>query len=243
MTAPIVVVAFLLAHAAFAQADDDDPNPRKAEAKVLYDSASKHYDLREFKQAIDEFKKAYELLPEPLFLFDIAQSYRQLHDCENARGFYKNYLRNAPEAEDKDKVDKFISEMDQCIADAPKPIDTHTDVPPPATHPRTALKRAGLITAAAGVVISGLGVYFAIDAANQATNLQIACEQGCEAGDVLQIDADGQASRNNAIIMFSIGGAAILAGAAMTAWAVTHEAPVIITPTPGGAMVHTMVRF
>jgi len=236
------VVLMLLATAAHAQADGDD-DPTKAKAKALFDSASKHYDLREFPQAIDEFKKAYELLQEPLFLFDIAQSYRQLHDCENARGFYKNYLQKSPDAEDRDKVEKFIAEMDQCIAEHPKPLPPPP--PPPVTHggSHTTLKRAGLITAGVGVAIAGLGVYFAIDASNQATNLEIACQHGCSASDVLQIDADGQNAQTASIVAFSIGGAAIAAGVAMAVWASTHDEPVMVAPTRGGAMVSTMVRF
>ena len=236
------VVALVLASASVAIAQPDDDGPNKARAKTLYDSASKHYALREFPQAIDEFKKAYELLPEPLFLFDIAQSYRQLHDCENARGFYKTYLAKAPDADDRTKVEKFIAEMDQCIAEQPRPLPPP---PPPATGhtDHTAIKRAGLITAAAGLVVAGFGVYFAIDAANQATDLEIACEQGCNASDVLQIDADGQNARTAAIVAFAVGGAAIAAGAAMFVWAKTHGEPVMVTPTPGGAMVQTMVRF
>lgn len=47
----------------------------------------------EFQGAIELFKQAYELVRDPVYLFNIAQSYRKVADCENSFDYYTQYLR------------------------------------------------------------------------------------------------------------------------------------------------------
>jgi tetratricopeptide (TPR) repeat protein len=258
--AAAVACVIAIAGGAHAQPSDDT----SARAKALYDEATKQYDLRDYVHAIDNFRKAYDLLPDALFLFDIAQSYRQLRDCENASAFYKTYLRNAPQADNRDRVEKFVTEMDDCAqqqrtqrdqaqrdqaqreraqrdADAAR-LRTN---PPPANRYKP-LETAGLITAGVGAIATGFAVYFAIDAYNQARNLEAACQMTCEASDVIAIDSQGHDSNRNAVILFAFGGAAIAAGAGMFVWAKTHETEtftVAPAPVPGGATVQARWRF
>jgi tetratricopeptide (TPR) repeat protein len=222
-----------------------DSGDVEVNAKQLYETASKQYDLRDFANAIDNFKKAYALLPEPLFLFDIAQSYRQLHDCENARSFYKSYIRNAPDAPNRDKVDKFLAEMEKCVADA-RPVEATGTTPGVAVvvdkpDPNHDLRVAGIITAIAGGVVLLAGGFFAFDASNQAGDLQAACLHGCNASDVIGIDQAGRNANIAAVIGFAVGGAAVAAGAGLYLWS-RHET-VSVAPTSGGAVMTTMVRF
>jgi tetratricopeptide (TPR) repeat protein len=240
------VAGTLMATAARAQPEPSaDGGDVAANAKQIYETASKQYDLRDFANAIENFKKAYALLPEPLFLFDIAQSYRQLHDCENAQSFYKSYLRNAPDAANRDKVDKFLAEMDKCVADA-RPVEA------PGTNPGVAIavekpdpnhdvRLAGIITIISGGVVLLAGGFFAFDAANQAADLQAACLHGCNASDVIGIDQAGRNANVAAIAGFAVGGAAAAVGLGMFLWS-RHET-VSVMPTNGGAVMTTMVRF
>jgi hypothetical protein len=238
-----LVLVLIASSVARAQPASDD----EARAKAFYVEASRHYDLREYAVAIEGFRRAYTLVPDPLFLFDIAQSYRQLHDCENARGFYKNYLINAPTADNRDKVEAFIVELDACVAQeeqqrARQPVDHPAPVAPPAPSPHTTLKIAGLVTAGVGVALVGAAVYYSFDAADKSRKLEELCAGGCSAGDTLSLDLAGHDAGRNAVVLYVVGGAALAAGAVMFGWASLDE-PVAITPLPGGAAVSTRVRF
>src|SRR5258708_35106472 len=64
----------------------------KTTAKDKYEAAERAYTLGQFKKAIELFTAAYEELPEPAFLFNIAQSYRMAGDCKQALFFYNRFL-------------------------------------------------------------------------------------------------------------------------------------------------------
>ena len=227
-------------------------------AKSEYEAASRHYDLREYAAAIASFRKAYELLPEPLFLFDIAQSYRQLHDCESARGFYKTYLRNLPTADNRAKVEAFITEMDECVraqpshvVDAPTlgpatPAAPVAQVVPvaPLARPTSRLQIAGIVVGLTGVALAGVGIYFSSDAADHAHQVELLCAGGCAAADVAELDRAGHDANRNALLSYAVGGTAIAAGVTMLLWSTLHtDEAVTIMPTHHGATVGATVRF
>jgi hypothetical protein len=81
------------------------------DAKARYMSGQSHYNLNEFSEALQDFKEAYRLHPDPAFLFNIAQCERQLGDFEEAIKFYRSYLRNKPDATNAKEVQKKIDEL------------------------------------------------------------------------------------------------------------------------------------
>ena len=224
------------------------PDPQ---AKLLYDEGSKHYDLREYREAVESFRKAYDLFPDPLFLFNIAQSYRQLQDCENARVFYKSYLSKEPSADNREQTERFITAMDECIQkrdaeleearrreearrNLQEPIASHDD--------HAGLRLAGILTGGAGVLILAGGVYFSLDARAQAREVESLCEEGCTTSDIAAIDRKGLDSERDAILLYVIGGAAVAAGAGMfIAARVKSRHSIVVTPTSNG--VTAMMRF
>ena len=220
-----------------------DPAPDK----TLYDQGTKHYDLAEYAAAIESFRASYDLVPQPLLLFDIAQAYRQLHDCEHARTFYKSYLRNLPTADNRDKVEHFIAEMDACVVATPQPIQAHPVAPaaPIVMPPRhRALLVGGVVTSILGLAAAGTAVYFSNDAANQARYVESLCQFGCEGADIAAVDQRGRDSARNAIVLYGIGGTLFATGVGMVLWAALRtDEPVMIAPVPGGATISTVVRF
>jgi len=113
--------------------------PRVAWAQSASDSAQQHFDrgaklynLGHFQEAIPEFEKAYELDTSPIFLFNIAQSHRQLGNKERALFFYRRYLEQAPNAANRDDVERRMKDLQSALQQEgegkPKPP---TDVPPP----------------------------------------------------------------------------------------------------------------
>ena len=92
------------------------PAPVRAEdaaaAKAKYESGVQHYDLSEFEPALADFKEAYRNKPDPAFLYNIAQCHRRLGHTDDAIAFYQSYLRRAPDAKNREEVERRISELD-----------------------------------------------------------------------------------------------------------------------------------
>ena len=96
-------------------------------ANEFFKDGQTQYDLGNFNKAIEAFKRAYELDPKAAYIYNVAQSYRQLQDCKNALFFYKRFL--ALKADDTVKplkpelraeIDGRIAELEQCLKDQEK---------------------------------------------------------------------------------------------------------------------------
>ncbi len=104
-----------------------------ATARQKFSAGERAYNLGEFDKAVSLFKEAYEAEPDPAFLFNIAQSYRQAGDCKEAVFFYKRYLalkqndiKKPLRPEVKAEVEKRIVELEECMRRelASRPPDT-----------------------------------------------------------------------------------------------------------------------
>src|SRR5437867_3461171 len=82
--------------------------PDESRARELHQQGSRHYDIGEYDAAIDDFKAAYALSPAAGLLFNIAQAYRMkgTDSCAEALRYYRSYLRAAPNAENRESVEK-----------------------------------------------------------------------------------------------------------------------------------------
>lgn len=88
------------------------------EAKIHFDKAQMAYKLGKYAEAIREYEAAYRAMPDPAFLFNIAQSHRQQYrldrrakHLQRALTLYKSYLREMPQAPNKQTVQKIIEEL------------------------------------------------------------------------------------------------------------------------------------
>jgi len=126
-----VLVAFATVAAVPAPASAGEKEDRAA-AKEHYVKGKTHFDLGEFADAALEFKAAYKLYPQPVFLFNIGQCYKNLGDSKNALFFFKSYLTNAPTAPNKKEVEGLVAELERGGA-GPVKVDPKTD---PKTDPK-----------------------------------------------------------------------------------------------------------
>ena len=110
----VVFVALALLPAGLARAD----KKTDAEAKQAYMDGTKYYNLGDFTKAIEHYKKAYELKPDAVFLYNIAQSYRLSNDFTQPLFFYKSFLRNLPDTPNRAEVERRITEMEDAQAKA-----------------------------------------------------------------------------------------------------------------------------
>jgi hypothetical protein len=95
----------------------------KQDAKARYTSGQSHYNLSEFQEALQDFKEAYRLFPDPVFLFNAAQCERQLGSPDEAIKFYRSYLRNKPDAANRREVLRRIDEMQAALAAEKSTVD------------------------------------------------------------------------------------------------------------------------
>lgn len=115
------------------------PDPRGAEAKQHYDSGLAAFNLQDYDNAVREFEAAYRLLPDPVFLYNLAQSHRLATRHERALYFYRAYLRTSSDPPNRDEVLGRIETLEKLIAEqanAQKPPDG--TLPPEAQQPAPA---------------------------------------------------------------------------------------------------------
>ena len=87
----------------------------KKAAKPHYEKGASEYNLGHFAEAISEFEKAYEQDPAPILLFNIAQAHRQSGNNERAAFFYRRYLEQDPNTDNRADVEKRIKDLELVI--------------------------------------------------------------------------------------------------------------------------------
>jgi tetratricopeptide (TPR) repeat protein len=107
----LMIVLLAAAAAAPARAEN------KPKAREAFYRATQHYDLGEYREALDAFKEAYRHFEDPSFLFNIGQAHRQLGEKEAAVRFYRTYLIKLPSASNRDAVHEMIARLERELAD------------------------------------------------------------------------------------------------------------------------------
>jgi tetratricopeptide (TPR) repeat protein len=99
----LLVVLLLASGSLFADTTSD--------VRMHFKKGQTHYALGEFQAAIDEFREAYRIRQEPAILFNLAQSYRQIHEWQRAYFHYRQYLNQKPDAPNRAEVESLIEQM------------------------------------------------------------------------------------------------------------------------------------
>jgi tetratricopeptide (TPR) repeat protein len=153
MTRVFAVAAFLigLLIATSPRAQDN-----RAEALEHFDKGRKLYQVGEYRPALEEFKKAFLLKEDPVFIFNIAQCHRQLGEAKQALTFYKRYLATDPQASRRQQVQKLIADLETAppappgaggSAPAPSPLPAAAQAPSPTLRFTPAPPQPGSILA------------------------------------------------------------------------------------------------
>lgn len=116
-----VVIAVTVA-APTARADDASDRRQAAEHFALGEAAERRED---WKTAAEEFRKAYDFKPHPAPLYKVARNYERLEDWDRAVEYYERYLAEAPDAQDREKVEAKLVDLRK-KADAARPRPTAT---------------------------------------------------------------------------------------------------------------------
>ena len=78
-------------------------------ARQSFLDGKKKFALGHFAVALEQFSKAYELLPLPGFLFNIGQCHRFLGNCKKAIFYYSGFVRENPDTPDAKFVTTLIA--------------------------------------------------------------------------------------------------------------------------------------
>jgi tetratricopeptide (TPR) repeat protein len=144
------------------------PASTPADAEIDEHVAQGHrlYQLGRYQEAIAEYRRAYELRADPPFLFQIAESYRQLGATEQALFYYDRYLAGAADGSDRDAAEERVSELERlrarpAVAPAPPGLITAPGTGAGAKPPTPVWRRWWVWTAigaalAAGVTVAAL---------------------------------------------------------------------------------------
>ncbi len=244
----------LLALGSVARADGDAD--AQAKADVFFQKGQQDYQQNKFQAAIELFKDAYELVHDPVYLFNIAQSYRKAADCINATDYYNQYLAASPGAANTDTVKQWLRELAPCVEqqkkrelEAAKRAEqlakqekTSTSTPvesgPTVEHDEgRSLRLAGLAAGGVGIVGVTIGIAETVRGGSLQTGLTAACKTSCTYDQIKSIDDQGHRANTIAAIGYIGGGVALAGGITLYLLGMAKVEHVAVTPSPGGATV------
>lgn len=213
--------------------------------EALYASGTKHYNLGEWDAAIADFKQLYALMPDPTFLFNLGQAYRQKGSCREATAVYKSYLRTASDA-DRGRVEPLVAELEPCVrAEEEKARRLLPPAPPPRLSDRHRLiRRVGYGVLGAGAIGFGAASYFTYrstkleDQRNACTDIS-----PCSASKAISLEHRGEQANRRAGWSALIGGTLAVIGGGAVIYTMVRGEYVTVEPARGGAMVSTEVKF
>jgi len=106
--AAIVIALGLCARVAAAQPSAE----AKAQAKQAFARAESAERRKDWRSAIDEYQRAYDLVPHPDVLFNIAVDLERLEEYRDAATYYRRYLDDqGDDAADRTKIEALIGKL------------------------------------------------------------------------------------------------------------------------------------
>jgi hypothetical protein len=113
------------------------PAKPSAAATALIDKGASLYESGDYAKAAASLRAAYELVPEPRLLFNIARAYEKAGDTEQAFEFYERYLdATGTEAELRHRAHDALKRIRSAIESAaPTPPPASPSVPAAASPP------------------------------------------------------------------------------------------------------------
>jgi tetratricopeptide (TPR) repeat protein len=203
-------------------------------ARALFARGIRLYDRQRYTQALRVFTRAYQLAPAPPIVFNIAQCHQALGADERAVESYELYLQVAPDAPNRAAVERKIRQLRAHIAaeqrarerQIAREVRREQREIADDEQVRTQDEEDGggggsvslvtWITLGTGVVATGVGALFHLDAVAQQDALddpQLDCSRAIAR--CLDIVETGDRSAMARTILLSAGGAILVTGVVM----------------------------
>lgn len=241
----VAIVVMLVAR--LASADSGSPTDLFAEGQRRYTAGA--YDA-----AAALFVRAYALQPDPAYLFNAAQAFRNANRCTKAHEYYTKFLAAVPGAPNAGEIREHLATLEPCAkAEAAKqeppapPKQENIVAPPrPETAPGRGKRIAGLASIGVGAVALAGGVFFTARVGKHERSANGLCVRGldgtcpwsaAQSDRLAQYDSLAARDRTRAIASFAIGGVAVAGGIALYMLGRSaHTEGVAIVPTTDGVM-------
>jgi len=224
-------------------------------ARMLADRGRAFHDAGDYAHAIAAFTQAYVMAPSPALLFNLAQAYRLLGNCDDAALLYRRYLATDPRPEERALAEAHLAKVEHCTSNLAQHIPTATTAaslevlpqldiiasPTPGSARSTRAhieKDIGLGLMIGGGAALAAAVVYAVQAHDAAGDVSAAFMGHAPGKDVAPVDARGRAAAERARIL-GIGGA-VGVGAGVVMYMIgrhTEAAPVTVAPTGHGVEV------
>ena len=91
--------------------------PTSQQLMQRYQRAVTLYNTGQYDKAIEEFQGLYELKPQPILLFNLAQAHRKAGHKATALDLYERYLREAPDSELSGETKGYVTDLKKQIED------------------------------------------------------------------------------------------------------------------------------
>lgn len=82
--------------------------PAPIDARAEFEAGEIQFNLGNFERAAERFTRAYEADPRPALLYNIGQCYWHLEDFAKAVYLFESYLREDPDAPNREEVEQLI---------------------------------------------------------------------------------------------------------------------------------------
>jgi tetratricopeptide (TPR) repeat protein len=121
--AAVLIVLLIRATTVDAQPTPASPDSasesQRAEAEQFTDEAIAAQEAQNYDMAIELYKKAYQLVPHPVLLFNIGQTNRLAGNLVQAELFYRRYLERDPDGPYAPMARELIASITQDASAAP----------------------------------------------------------------------------------------------------------------------------
>lgn len=227
-------------------------------ANELFARGQTRYEAGDYREAIKLFDEAYQLVRDPVYLFNIAQAYRKVFDCVPAAKHLERYLAEATDVDraTKTKINQQLRELRPCVEERTKataPIETKPQPVPVPVQPvkpqptvvdhGRGLRIGGIALAGVGVAGLVVGALYSSKGAGHESDLA-ACDAGCSwTPEREAIDQAGRRANTIAAVSWIAGGVALAGGATLYLLGRSKVERLTVVPTAGGAAVSARFSF
>ena len=106
-----------------------------AKAREAYRKGREAYKAGDYREALIYLKKAYKLKPMPALLRYTGETYYKLNQAQEAIKYFRLYLKAAPMAADRAKVESKVRQLELIVGPADEEEDEFAPPPPPPPPP------------------------------------------------------------------------------------------------------------
>lgn len=248
----VVIAVMLASSVAWAQ-------PEKLEAEAAARDGQQRYQAREYLLAAERFQRAYDLDPDPAYLFNLAQAYRLGNACAKSAAAYRELLGIVTTGPNVEKVEQYIVQMDACAKQQEPIAPTPPSAPPIEAPPLQPVERGGsapLFYSGVGVTMLGaVGLVVGVLSMRRVAQIESDREQLCRPTCLWmnvkdraeELDGDGERYQRRMLIGYVGGGIALAGGIVMMLLSrersVEAQPMAAIVPADGGAMAFGTFAF